>query len=219
MSAHTSTAALAADEVASEQEPEARKRREIIDGARRVFFEKGFEGASMDEIARAAQVSKATIYVYFQSKADLFEALVKMERGQSAERLFEFDADDPDVERQLTRIGTTFVTMMVRPNHIRLVRMVIGVAEKFPAVGRAFFEAGPAKGCQELAALLERQTALGKLQVDDSEAAAFEFFNLCQSKTVKGLLFGLNEAPDAAEIEAMVARAVRMFLAVYGRSA
>ncbi len=47
----------------------------FLDGARRVFFDKGFDGASMDEIARAGGVSKATIYVYFDSKEDLFEAL------------------------------------------------------------------------------------------------------------------------------------------------
>lgn len=58
----------------------AKKRRDIIDGARRVFFDKGFDAASMDAIARAASVSKATIYVYFPSKADLFCALVEVER-------------------------------------------------------------------------------------------------------------------------------------------
>ncbi|MEP9355198.1 TetR/AcrR family transcriptional regulator [Xanthobacter sp. KR7-65] len=200
----------------AEQDVEAKKRLDIIDGARRVFFRKGFDGASMDEIARAAAVSKATIYVYFQSKADLFGALVQADRRKSAERLFEFDETDSDVASLLHRIGVTFLTMMIRPDHIRLVRMVIGVAEKFPAVGETFFEAGPCHGGRRLADLLRRQTELGRLDVDDCEAAAFEFLNLCNGKLVKGLMFGLSGQPTPEAIEALVGRAVRVFLAAYG---
>ncbi len=197
-------------------EPESGKRREIIDGARRVFFDKGFDGASMDEIARASGVSKATIYVYFAGKVELFQALVEVDRRKSAERLFEYDPDDRDVASLLRRIGQTFMTMMVQPDHIRLLRMVIGAAEKFPAVGRTFFEIGPCQGGRRLADLFARQTALGHLAVPDCEAAAFQFFNLCQGNLVKGLLFGLDRQPTEAEIAATVDGAVRVFLAAYG---
>lgn len=197
-------------------EPEARKHRDIIDGARRVFLEKGFDGASMDEIARASTVSKATIYVYFSSKEELFQALVETDRRKAAEGLFEFDADHADAECLLKRIGLSFMTMMVEPDHIRLLRMVIGAAEKFPAVGRTFFDAGPCHGGRRLADLLARQTALGHLKVDDCETAAFQFFNLCQGNLVKGLLFGTGQQPTPAEMERTVADAVRVFLAAYG---
>jgi AcrR family transcriptional regulator len=200
----------------AEQDLEAKKRLDIIDGARRVFFHKGFDGASMDEIARAAAVSKATIYVYFESKADLFRALVEADRRQSAERLFEFDEADADAETLLTRIGVSFMSMMIRPNHIRLVRMVFGVAEKFPAIGQTFFETGPCYGGRRLAELLRRQVELGQLDVDDCQAAAFEFFNLCQGNQVKALMFGLSDAPTLEDIERTVGRAVRVFLAAYG---
>lgn len=198
------------------REPEAKKRREIIDGARRVFFDKGFDGASMDEIARASGVSKATIYVYFDSKEALFQSLVETDRRKSAERLFEFDDNDPDINALLHRIGVSFMTMMVQPDHIRLVRMVIGAAEKFPAVGRTFFETGPCHGGRRLAALFARQTELGHLAVEDCEAAAFQFFNLCQGNLAKGLLFGLHEQPGPEQIEATVKGAIRVFLAAYG---
>lgn len=196
--------------------PEAKKRRDIIDGARRVFFDKGFDAASMDAIARAASVSKATIYVYFPSKVDLFGALMEADRKQTAERLFEFDPREIDLEQQLLRIGVSFMTMMVRPDHIRLVRMVIGVAEKFPAVGRTFFETGPALGGRRLSQLIARHVECGRLEVDDGEAAGFDFLNLCQGNLVKNLLFGSLETPSAEDIEAQVTRAVRVFLAAYG---
>lgn len=205
--------------VAVRVEPESSKRRDIIDGARRVFFEKGFDGASMDEVAKAASVSKATIYVYFSSKEELFEALVLNDRARSAEYLFVVDPSVDNVESLLRRIGISFMTMMVQPDHIRLVRMVIAVAEKFPRIGRAFFDAGPCHGGQRLADLLRRQADLGRLVIDDDLAAAYEFFNLCQSNRVKGLLFGIGDQPTQEQIEETVDRAVRVFLSYYGTRA
>src|SRR4030081_694669 len=55
------------------------KRRQIIEGARRVFLAQGFDAASMGEIARAAGVSKGTLYVYFENKERLFDAIVGQE--------------------------------------------------------------------------------------------------------------------------------------------
>src|SRR5215467_15959341 len=69
------------------------KRRQILDGARKVFMDLGFDGASMGEIARAAGVSKGTLYVYFADKNRLFEAIVEetaLEQGEIA--FFDFDA-------------------------------------------------------------------------------------------------------------------------------
>src|SRR4051812_23287347 len=66
-------------------EEESAKRRQIIDGARAVFLAQGFDAASMGEIARAAGVSKGTLYVYFKSKEDLFGAIVSLECDAQAE--------------------------------------------------------------------------------------------------------------------------------------
>lgn len=195
---------------------ESGKRRDILDGARRVFFDKGFDGASMDEVAKTAGVSKATIYVYFSSKEDLFEALVHSDRMLAAEHLFEVDPATDDIAGLLRRIGLSFMTMMVRPDHIRLVRMVIGIAEKFPRIGRNFFEAGPCRGGRRLAELLRQQADMGRLTLPDPDAAAHMFLNMCQGNLVKGLMFGTSTTPTPAEIEASVDEAVRVFLAGYG---
>ncbi len=201
---------------AGRHEPESAKRRDILDGAQRVFFDKGFDGASMDEVAKTAGVSKATIYVYFGSKEELFEALVLSVRAKSAEHLFEVDASLDDLESLLRRIGVSFLTMMVQPDHIRLVRMVMGVAEKFPRIGQAFFEAGPCHGGRRLADLLRKQADMGRLEIQDDLQAAHIFFNLCHDKTVKGLLFGCNAPPTPEQIAYTVDEAVRVFIAGYG---
>src|SRR5918911_783405 len=102
------------------------KRRQVLDGARQVFLARGFDGASVGEIAKAASVSKGTLYVYFDSKEALFEALIVEERRSLAEVLFQLDADDPDPRSVLRRLGLSFLQMMVRTEHMSSIRMVIG---------------------------------------------------------------------------------------------
>ncbi|HMJ97699.1 MAG TPA: helix-turn-helix domain-containing protein, partial [Reyranella sp.] len=60
-------------------EGDGQKRLQIIDGARAMFLAQGFDGASMGEIARKAGVSKGTLYVYFDSKEDLFQVVAHEE--------------------------------------------------------------------------------------------------------------------------------------------
>src|SRR4051794_6623317 len=86
------------------QTVEADKRRQILEGARAVFLSSGFDGASMGEIAKAAGVSKGTLYIYFDSKERLFEALTIEEKRGLAEVLFKLDPEDPDLRGALTRL-------------------------------------------------------------------------------------------------------------------
>src|ERR1700759_1904783 len=72
-------------------EEDTSKRRQILDGARKVFMDLGFDGASMGEIARSAGVSKGTLYVYFADKNRLFEAIVEEEALEKGEVVFNLD--------------------------------------------------------------------------------------------------------------------------------
>ena len=194
------------------------KRRQILDGARQVFLASGFDGASMGAIARAAGVSKGTLYVYFDSKEALFEALTVSERGGLAEVLFRLDAHDPDVTGVLTRVGMSLLDMMIRPEHISSVRMVIGATDKFPRFGRAFYEAGPRYGAERLRTYLDGQVQDGRLTIPDTGLAAEQFLNLCSAGILKRLLFGVEEALDPAALRANVDAAVAVFLAAYESS-
>lgn len=192
------------------------KRRQILEGARRMFRAKGFDGASMGDVAGAAGVSKGTLYVYFPGKEELFHALVLEEKRAQAEALFRFDAADADVRGALRRLGVNFLEMVVRPENVSNIRMVIGAAEKFPEIGRLFYEAGPAQGARRLAAYLAAQSAAGRLRIADPATAAQHFVDLCQTGTMRRLLFAWGDPPDAAERERMVDEALRVFFAAYG---
>ena len=192
------------------------KRRQILEGARRVFLGTGFDGASMGEIARSAGVSKGTLYTYFDSKESLFETLIMEERAGLAEALFRLDPDDPDVRAVLHRLGCSFLAMMVRPEHVASVRIVIGAAEKFPRLGQVFYEAGPRQGITRLAAYLTQQAAAGRLVVADAELAAQQFLELCSGAVFKRLLFRVAATPTPTEIERHVGEVLRVFFAAYG---
>src|SRR5690242_16730812 len=91
------------------------KRRQILEGARAVFLAQGFDAASMGEIARTAGVSKGTLYVYFDSKETLFQAIVQEQCLLQAEQVFVLDPANHDVAAALTQLGTTFATFLCRP--------------------------------------------------------------------------------------------------------
>jgi AcrR family transcriptional regulator len=191
------------------------KRRQIMDGARQVFLSSGFDGASMNDIARAAGVSKGTLYAYFDSKEQLFEAIIRGEYAQSAERLCTFRREG-DPRDMLTDFGVRLIGKMAEPYTRSLARVVIAAAEKFPNVGRAFYEAGPLYGANRLAAELESLEKAGKLRVPDPERAAWQFVDLCQSYVYKRLLFGVVDSISREDIEASVEAGVDVFLKAYG---
>jgi AcrR family transcriptional regulator len=191
------------------------KRRQIMDGARTVFLNAGFDGASMNDIARSAGVSKGTLYAYFTSKEELFEAIIRGEFAQSAERLCVFKREG-DVRSMLTDFGVRLILRMSEPGTRALARVVIAAVEKFPNVGRAFFESGPLYGATRLAAELKALEAAGALKVPDPERAAWQFVDLCQSYVYKRLLFGVVESLSLEEIEGAVNAGVEVFLRAYG---
>src|ERR1700691_6653615 len=84
------------------------KRRQIVEGARAVFLTQGFDAASMSDIARAAGVSKGTLYVYFANKEELFQAIVEQECDAQAEGIFDLDPKDHDVAAVLTKLGVAY---------------------------------------------------------------------------------------------------------------
>ena len=130
------------------------KRRQILDGARKVFMDLGFDGASMDEIARSAGVSKGTLYVYFADKSRLFEAIVEDEALEQGKVAFNFDPAR-DVETTLRDFGRAYIQLLCRPGGGSSIRTVMAIAERMPEVGRRFYENVLAKTINRLADYLQ----------------------------------------------------------------
>jgi AcrR family transcriptional regulator len=191
------------------------KRRQIVEGARSIFLAKGFDAASMSDIAREAGVSKGTLYVYFDNKEQLFEAIVHQECLIHAEGAFNLDPNDRDVGATLLRLGTAFIDFLCQPEKASALRTVAAIAERMPEIGKVFYETGPATGIAKLADYLRVQTEAGVLAVDDCEVAAAQFLDSCQSTLFKPVLFNFADAPKPEAIEHVVGMAVRTFLHAY----
>ena len=191
------------------------KRRQVLDGARQVILATGFDAASMNEIARVAGVSKGTLYVYFSSKEELFEALIREEKRALAEQICDFDHDNLDLAAALSRFGFRLLDRMLRPDSIAHLRTVAAVSAKFPRIGQAYFEAGPEFGMRRLSAFLRSQAEKGAITIEDFDVAAWQFGDLCKSFLLTRAIFSAGERPSEQVLKAHVARAVALFLRAY----
>lgn len=203
----------------SKPEPveESAKMHQIFEGARRVFLRDGFDGASMNDIARAAGVSKGTVYAYFVGKEQLFEALVIFDRQRQAEQICQFDRDDPDARAVLHRFGTDLMMTMLQPEHLAHLRMVIGIAARFPQIGRAFYEAGPRFAINKLSNYLREKSDAGVLQIADATLAARQLIELCKVDLFLAAVFAQTPQFSRAEVEKKISGALDMFLSYYGK--
>ena len=192
------------------------KRDQILDGAGRVFSRMGFDAAGMADITREAGVSKGTIYVYFEGKDDLFEALVDRER----QRLFRSvigSLDGPGtMEERLRAYAFTLTTALCSNEVIQAHRIIIGISSRKPSIGATFYERGPRLGMAALAGFFESQIVAGRLRSCDTARAAQIFVELCLSGLFRQrLLAYLPEPPTKAQVEANVEAAIEVFGAAY----
>ncbi|MBB4261168.1 MULTISPECIES: TetR/AcrR family transcriptional regulator [unclassified Bradyrhizobium] len=196
------------------QEEDGSKRRQILDGARKVFMDLGFDGASMGEIARAAQVSKGTLYVYFADKSALFEAILEQEALQFGQVVFNFDPTR-DAETTLKEFGRAYIHLLCRPGGGSAIRTVMAIAERMPDVGRRYYARVLDKTINRLSDYLKVHVASGDLRIDDCDLAASQFMELCKASLFLPFVFQAAPAPSEERMTEVVDSATRMFLAAY----
>ncbi len=206
--------AVPSNAIGAVTEEDSSKRRQILDGARKVFMDLGFDGASMNEIARSAGVSKGTLYVYFADKNRLFEAIVEDEALEQGKVVFNFDPlRDP--ETTLREFGQAYMALLCRPGGGSWIRTVMAIAERMPEVGRRYYANVLEKTINRLADYLRAHVAPGDLAIDDCQLAASQFLQMCQSALFLPFVFQAAPAPSADRIAEVVDSATRMFMAAY----
>jgi TetR/AcrR family transcriptional repressor of mexJK operon len=197
----------------------AAKREVIAQGATAVFLRDGYATASMDEVAAAAGVSKQTVYKHFGSKEQLFLAVIHQAINGVLDEFFAVLATSfpgsEDLEGDLLRLGRILLTRVLDPKLMAVRRLVIAEVERFPQLGRAWYECGPGALVAALAESLRRLAGRGELLIDDPIAAAADFNWLVVSKPQNMIMFGVVDCFTTAQLEEFVAGAVRVFLSAY----
>jgi len=196
-------------------EEDSAKRRQILAGASKVFMDLGFDGASMGEIARAAGVSKGTLYVYFADKSRLFEAIVAQETLEQGRLSFNFDPER-DVPTTLRDFGQNYINLICRPGGGSAIRTVMAIAERMPDVGRRYYENVLEKTINNLARYLETHAAANDVAIEDCQLAASQFMMMCQASLFLPFIFQAAPPPSPERIAQVVESATQMFLARYG---
>ena len=118
---------------------QGRKFDQVVEGAREVFLKDGFEGASVDDIARAAQVSKATLYSYFPDKRRLFMEVAKRECQRQADVAIAQTRMDGPADKVLFAASSAMVRFFLSEFGRQTYRIAVAESERFPELGRDFY--------------------------------------------------------------------------------
>ncbi len=196
-------------------EPDTPKHQLIVDAATNLFIAHGYGAISMDAIARAAGVSKATLYAHFGSKDQLFATIIR-EACQTNMAVQEFLPDEPDIRSALIRLASQVLRFLLEDRALAIHRVVMAESVRFPELGRAFYEGGPKTFCRVFADWLAQQAQAGHLKLDDPARAADQFVGMLKCGAWTRAALGVPPPPDQAEIEATVTAAVETFLRAYG---
>ncbi|WP_448951595.1 TetR/AcrR family transcriptional regulator [Labrys neptuniae] len=192
------------------------KRDAILAAATRVFLAHGYEGASMDLVAKEADAARRTVYNQFESKEALFSAAV--ERVWRDFPVVEITGDKQalgDPVMGLGRLGKSIVDFWTPPVAVAFLRMVISESTRFPDLPRNFLEAGKAPAMRALIGYLQQLHESGVLAIPDAELAARQFLGLLNEPLLWLRVVGVGDPPSAAERKRVVDEAVAMMMARY----
>ena len=195
---------------------QGRKWDQVLEGARTIFMRDGFEGASVDDIVRAAGVSKATLYSYFPDKRLLFLEVAKIECQAQSKAAASSIETLGDIREALTTAAGRMVRFFTSPVGMQVYRIVVGESQRFPEVGREFYDSGPAVVREILRDMLQKGMDDGKLKIDDLDLATDQFPELCKAGIHLQLAIGLRSSVSEEEIDRVIAGAVDMFMCKYG---
>jgi TetR/AcrR family transcriptional regulator, mexJK operon transcriptional repressor len=193
-----------------------RKFDQVLDGGRTVFLRDGYERASVDDIAREAGVSKATLYAYFPDKRLLFLEIASAEcRRQADEAGASLDFSRPIAEI-LRAAAEKIVAFLASDFGLRIYRIAVAESESFPALAQEFYLSGPKLVQDRIAECLRSATERGELVIPDIPFAAAQFAQLCKAELQDRLIFSPTPACTPADKARVVSGAVEMFMARYG---
>jgi TetR/AcrR family transcriptional repressor of mexJK operon len=209
-------------EQSGEEGRSARKHRAILEAATTVFLDTGYQGSSVDQIAAQAAVSKQTVYKHFADKEQLFTRII-LDTADQVDGLVNTVtrtlADTDDLAADLGELANQFVATLMQPRVLRLRRLVIANADRFPETTRKWYEQGFERVLGTLSCRFQHLAERGLLRLEDPLLAAHHFVGLLLWIPLNQVMFcGDDARSTGAELARYADAAVRTFLAAYGTS-
>lgn len=144
----------------------------IMQAAKALFLEHGFGAVSMDQIARQAGVSKATVYAHFTSKEKLFAEMVFGACSSSWDGAMPQLAAGSDIQSVLEAVLRVVMEHLLSPEPLSVYRIIMAEGPRFPELPKAFFGNGPLPMIRKLSTFFEEANRLGLLAVPNPRLAA-----------------------------------------------
>lgn len=192
-----------------------RKFKQVLEGARKVFLREGYAGASVDEIASEARVSKATLYSYFPDKEQMFNEVFRVDLAQETEEpLISLGGDRPATE-MLPLLVEAIATRMVSGAGVRSYRMRVGESARFPELAREYHDCAARRQRDAVRHHLERWARRGELEIDDMELAAEHLTALAGALIRDRALFLGGDSVTELHLRRIATGAVQVFLSAY----
>ena len=188
------------------------RRLAMIDAAREVFLEHGYERTTLDMVIARAGGSRRTLYECFGDKAGLFRAMVADNTESLLSELEALPGNDSSPTQTLNHIARICLNTMLSPEAIAIYRLLVAEAPKFPELGEAFYQAGPMRLRDHLVNYLRRANDEGWLVVENAEQASRQFFGLIKSDYQMAALLCPEGGNCLDGMEGEVSAAVNLFL-------
>lgn len=188
---------------------------ELLAIAAEIFLSEGFKGASTNAIARRANASKSTFYSRFPTKEDLFLAVIEHRMERIAGEVTPILSTDAPPTVALQDFGSKLVRAALTQQQVSFVRMIGMEAERFPKLAQRFFELGPGRGQEILAAYLEQSSERGYLRKENPERMAEHFISLVTGGEVRWFMLGLRSRPSPKRLADHLHAALQAFLLAY----
>ena len=188
------------------------KRQSIIEGATTLFLKHGFQTVSMDKVAQAAPVSKATLYKYFSSKDYLLAAVIDELCTDLWHSMDEVSMDLGSIENNLKKIATAFVDFIFSEQGLAIYRLVVAECNDFPELGELVYKTGPKTALSQLEHYLAEINQQDQMRVSDITFAADSFFSLLKGEQHFQCLLGIKPLPSTMEKERHIHQVVTFFI-------
>lgn len=192
-----------------------KKRQAILEAATQSFLSTGYEGTSMDSIAKQAGVSKLTVYNHFQDKAQLFGAAIAMVCDQRLPKHYYQLDPNKSVEAHLTDLAVAFLNMVYSEEAIKLHQLLTSLASQAPELVSLFYNAGPQQTRTNLLSLFQQFQQHQLIDMDDESVAIDLFCSLMTDVHHDRVIWGIDPVPDLAQIKAKIKKQLSIFFKIY----